>query len=376
MNAAPRGRLRRGFTLIELLVVIAIIAVLIALLLPAVQAAREAARRAQCVNNLKQLGLAVHNYYSVNNVLPATGMFTGAAYGSCCPASNAGDGSSGWGWNASWAVTLLPSLEQTPVYNAYNFNRGAEFPHNYTVGFIQLGFLLCPSDNIKTRPAAPWGANSYHGNYGGPGVIRNWSGTIVELSTNYPQAWWSASSQMAFFGFEAVTDGTSNTALFSERLLGLADTTGLTQNSANGKRGIYQPGAAEWRIPGQSDFGTGDAAKATAWLALCKSVPGNTPTGLSYLSGAHWSLSYPWHSVNGSYNHFNTPNGTTCTTTNSESPWGGGAAIIPPTSNHPGGVNIAFTDGSVKFIKDTINVQTWWALGTKNGGEVVSSDSY
>ena len=100
----PTRRLgSRGFTLIELLVVIAIIAVLIALLLPAVQAAREAARRAQCTNNLKQLGLSVHNYHQQQNCLPAENMFLG-------PTNDLG-----WGWNASWAVFMLPNLEQQPV---------------------------------------------------------------------------------------------------------------------------------------------------------------------------------------------------------------------------------------------------------------------
>ena len=109
----------RGFTLIELLVVIAIIAVLIALLLPAVQAAREAARRAQCTNNLKQLGLSVHNYHQQQNCLPATNMFLG-------PTNDLG-----WGWNASWAVFMLPNLEQSPLYNAYNFSVQADSAHQH-----------------------------------------------------------------------------------------------------------------------------------------------------------------------------------------------------------------------------------------------------
>src|SRR5271170_5170612 len=102
-------RSHRAFTLIELLVVIAIIAVLIALLLPAVQAAREAARRAQCTNNLKQLGLAVHNYHSSTNVIPAANMFLGPTNGS-------------WGWCHNWTVYLLPHLEQTNLYNSFNFS--------------------------------------------------------------------------------------------------------------------------------------------------------------------------------------------------------------------------------------------------------------
>ncbi len=369
MVIGARRRAQSGFTLIELLVVIAIIAVLIALLLPAVQAAREAARRAQCVNNLKQLGLAIHNYHSTHNALPPTGMFLGAAYGTNPPAS-----SPGWGWNASWAVMLMPNMEQQSVYSSHNFSRGADEPMNYTSGFNQVASLICPSDSQKVRPAAPWAANSYHGNYGGPGMIQNWSGTIVEIATSYPQAWWGQSSQMATFGFESVTDGTSNTALFSERLLGTQDTTTMRVGTQNGKRGVYQPGTAAWLGP--QGFGAGDVVGALAWLAKCKSTPSSLAPVGSYLSGAHWTLAYPWHTTNTSYNHFNTPNGTTCTTTNSESPWGGGAAIIPPTSGHAGGVNMGFTDGSVRFVKDSVNVQTFWAIGTKSGGEVISSDAY
>ncbi len=104
----------RGFTLIELLVVIAIIAVLIALLLPAVQSAREAARRAQCTNNLKQLALAVQNYHSQTNVLPAVNMFLGPTAGL------------GWGWDATWEVFLLPNMEQQPMYNSFNFSVNAD----------------------------------------------------------------------------------------------------------------------------------------------------------------------------------------------------------------------------------------------------------
>ena len=361
------SRSRRAFTLIELLVVISIIAVLIALLLPAVQAAREAARRAQCVNNMKQLGLAVHNYHSTYNVVPADGVFLGPAYGTQVGATE------GWGWNASWAVSLLPNLEQTPLYNAYNFNRDASLAPNTTVGYTQVGSFLCPSDNQKQRPAAPWGANSYHGNHGGPGIVSNWSGLIVQNFTNYPNAWWGADAQMGYFGFESVTDGTSNTALFSERLLGIPGNPVVYTGNPLGKRGIY---SASYN--GAVDQGpTGNPLLA---VAACKSVPSTQGSAGSYLSGAHYSLSYPWHTSNTAYIHFNTPNGNSCFAATGDgaagNPWGGTGAMITATSNHAGGVNVTFGDGSVRFIKESISPNIWWALGTKSGNETISSDSY
>jgi len=367
MNRPSRGVLRRqGFTLIELLVVIAIIGVLIALLLPAVQAAREAARRAQCVNNLKQLGLATHNYHSTYNVIPADGMFLGPAYS---PTPGVGPG---WGWNASWAVSILPNMEQQTLFNAYNFKIGADQPANNTVGFAQVGSLLCPSESQKVRPAAPWGASSYHGNHGGPGVITNWSGTIVQNFTDFPAAWWGADSNMAFFGFEAVTDGTSNTALFSEKLLGIPGNTTVTPGSTKGKRGFFLA-----NYSGISD--STNTQGALLALSICKKLSAGTTTNQTYLSGAHWALSYPWHTSNTAYNHFNTPNGLTCYTSNDQvgtNPWGGTGSMVTATSNHSGGVNVCMTDGSVRFIKDSISPLTWWAVGTKNGEEVISADSY
>lgn len=114
-------------------------------------------------------------------------------------------------------------------------------------------------------------------------------------------------------------------------------------------------------------------------LALCNSLPGTTLSGGTYLSGAHWSLSYPWHTSNQAYVHFNTPNKNSCHNTTDQccnNVWGGVTPIITATSNHPGGVNVCFTDGSVKFVKDSIAVATWWALGSKSGGEAVSADAF
>lgn len=144
----PKGR--RAFTLIELLVVIAIIAVLIALLLPAVQAAREAARRSQCVNNLKQLGLAVHNYESTYSCFPP----------SCSGPEVAGTGSVDSGWSYGWPLALMSGMEQQTLFNTTNFYSKPRGPENSTVGYAQLGALLCPSDGSTQKPNDPWGTNN------------------------------------------------------------------------------------------------------------------------------------------------------------------------------------------------------------------------
>src|SRR5262245_12785986 len=131
---------RRGFTLIELLVVIAIIAVLIALLLPAVQAAREAARRAQCVNNLKQLALAVQNYHDVNGARPPTAI---------CSSANASNVCFGWTPDFSVKARILPFLEQTQIYNALNTALITFSPDNITGRFSKVGTFVCPSDGSE-----------------------------------------------------------------------------------------------------------------------------------------------------------------------------------------------------------------------------------
>jgi prepilin-type N-terminal cleavage/methylation domain-containing protein/prepilin-type processing-associated H-X9-DG protein len=384
MPTVRRSSVTNGFTLIELLVVIAIIAVLIALLLPAVQAAREAARRAQCTNNLKQLGLAIHNYHQSFNCLPAENMFLG-------PTNDLG-----WGWNASWAVFLLPNLEQAPVYNAYNFSVNADNVINQTtVTFNNLAIFACPSEDQRTRPNSPWAPTNYVANHGGPGTIRMWSGTIVEFLTTsnagdhiYPAGtyWWGADGNLGFFGFEAVVDGTSNTGLFSEKLKGIPAGTLLPfAGQYNAKRGIFLTSAISVACGGLyppsgpcAPPGTNFIGNAQTSVQACQAISGTTQASTgSWLNGFSWALGYEWHTVVNSYHHYNTPNKLTCL--NPSDPgglWGGTSGMSTASSNHPGGVNVCFTDGSVRFVKDSVAMNTWWALGSRNGAEVVSSDSY
>lgn len=361
-------RFRRGFTLIELLVVIAIIAVLIALLLPAVQAAREAARRSQCVNNLKQLGLAVHNYHSMHNALPPLmGNFNK-------PGVNPMPASTGE-WPLGWAVMILPMMEQQAIYNSANFTGGATNAKNsVTVSSTKINSLMCPSESLRQSPFVSFNAwTNYAGNFGGPASIKAWSGAIVPMpSSTVGDCSCNITSNLGVFGFESVTDGTSNTALFSEKLIGLPSNSSenVLVSSANAKRVTY-------KIPGPVTMDAGNAAMTQTALGQCKSLPGTTgTTGLVnaiWINGAAWAGSHAGTLRFNTYNHFNTPNGLSC---HAGSPPGGLIDLITPTSNHSGGVNMTMCDGSVKFIKDSINPQTWWALGSRNLGEVISSDAY
>jgi prepilin-type N-terminal cleavage/methylation domain-containing protein/prepilin-type processing-associated H-X9-DG protein len=384
-----RHNRREGFTLIELLVVIAIIAVLIALLLPAVQSAREAARRAQCVNNLKQLGLAVHNYHTTYNALPAECMQLGCSYsgtGSAAPGPS-------WGWNASWPIALLPNIEQSPLYNAYNsgWSPDPQFANNQgintTVTFNAIAVFQCPSDNQKARPYYPYAPMNYKGNGGGPGVISWQNGTIVDMFTcsttnavpinGWPvgTCWWGADSNFGYFGLEGITDGSSNTGLFSEQLLGFPNgESGSQPTSSVGqtKRGIFYA-----NLPTYTVMGTGNMALALQGVQLCQSLPANSPSNSGWWIGFSWTMGDPWQIPINRYNHNNTPNKLICFNPNDQCcGFGGTDPMSTPTSNHPGGVNVCFADGHVQFVKDSVNVQTWWALGSRNQGEVVSSDSY
>jgi len=348
---------RSGFTLIELLVVIAIIAVLIALLLPAVQSAREAARRSQCINNLKQLGLAAHNYVSVNNVLPMQTTYPAGADQS-------------WGWSYGWPLQLAPNLEQGTIFNNFNFSAGM-FGNaagntiqqgNTTLLNIQLAVLICPSDGNKQKPDAPIGVTNYVGNVGGPGQIAMFSGTIVS------NAVWNGTpgqSNCGVVGIESIRDGTSNTALFSERLIGLANVAPaqVTRNSIDFKRAVFD--VASGSVPAGENTGP---VGAQAYAQACQGMPGTQQSHMTWGSGAYWLAGYPLHIVINGYLHAGTPNGPACNNT------GGGVTFkslswiyfvnpegsAPPTSNHPGGVNICFADGSVKFIKDSVGLQPWW----------------
>jgi len=361
---------RRGFTLIELLVVISIIAVLIALLLPAVQSAREAARRAQCSNNLKQLGLAVHNYHSSANVIPAQCMFPGGQYTMSLASG---------GWTAPWSIAILPQLEQNSLFSAYNFFApavvltapvgGLSGYENTTATYTQIATFLCPSENIVNRPAKTATTN-YVGNYGGPGQLQGYSGTIVPVGD--PNVIVNHGTPLGRVGpvtFESIRDGSSNTALFSERLFGLAGNPVVYPGQGiSAKRGIFSA----------SSTGTGFAG-ATSFVANCKSLPSSTASSASELLGNSMFAAGPWYLGMVSYNHVGGPNSYYCrnsSDTISDTAYVGPTGSAPATSNHPGGVQVTMADGSVRFVRDSIASNIWWAIGTRLGKEIVSSDAF
>ena len=369
---------RRGFTLIELLVVISIIAVLIALLLPAVQSAREAARRAQCTNNLRQLGLAAQNYHSSVNVVPALCMYPGGQFNQTAASNN------GVGYSASWVVALLPYIEQNVLFTAYNFSAPATVNsagtagfENTTVTYAQLSTLLCPSESILDRPSYTATTN-YVGNYGGPGQITGYSGTIVPVGDfNVIALNGSSLGRVGPVTIESIRDGSSNTALFSERLHGTASIPPVIPGpGSNSKRGIFSASPS-----GNSGQGSG-AAGVTALVAACKGLPATaTSLSTSYLGNTAYAAN-PLYLSLVSYNHVGGPNSLNCMNATGESSYVtthqdlGPFSSAPATSNHPGGVNVSMADGSIRFVKDSVALNIWQGVGTRYGREIIAGDAF
>ena len=334
---------RRAFTLIELLVVIAIIAVLIALLLPAVQAAREAARRAQCVNNLKQLALATHNYHDIHNRIPSGMMvfFSPAADNQIA--------------NEGALTMLLPFLEQRSLYNNYNFGAGYLAQSNSTVVLTQVNSFICPSvpDGYRTgesmnivagwfglNPIPSWNPTAAISDYNGayyaagplaPGATSlTYVNGVLQIYFSFPEIAAMGMSVNQTVGFADVTDGLSNTVLFTEQ-------AGKPIRYSHGGRAGSTMHAVD-----PDNF----ALQQSIWA-------GSIGAGYEPCSGdgltPFFADSRPINAV--------------CRVNCSN--------IYSPFGFHPGGVNIALADGSVRFLKETVNQATFAALFSYNSGEIV-----
>ena len=341
---SPSGP-RRGFTLIELLVVISMIAVLIALLLPAVQAAREAARRAHCLNNLKQLGIAIHQYHGLHGVI-----VPGRIVGGGKP--DLGAGAINYGFqNTPWTAMLLPFLEQSPLASAYNFDLGAEGPGNLgfvahvTVMATRIDAFQCPSDRSEPfRPPADFGASIpgglalTRGNYAANWGNTNWAQNDVGVghAADFLAAPFGSKGNIAF---AAVTDGLSHTAFLAEIKQGRdSDIRGFLGSSLPGATSVMSRFAPNrGKDVAKDDYRQFEEDLASR-PGLCVPEPGR---GLDCHGDP---LAFPDRSLSGS------------------------------RSGHPGGLNLLRGDGSTRFVKDSVDPRLYVGLHTIAGNEAISGD--
>lgn len=353
---------RRAFTLIELLVVIAIIAVLVALLLPAVQAAREAARRAQCVSNLKQIGLAMHHYHSTHNLFPPGRINSHVARTGNC-----------WGLYAQ----LLPQMEAQAVFNSFNFNIAPDSDYtttasaaNRTGAVTFLNILNCPSDSAPTLVTIGASAYATH-NY-----LMNTGSTYAVTQNPTPPL---GVPNGVFFensavSLAAITDGSSQTVAVSETIR----STDGGPTGFNTLTVFARDPLAGFVLTGNNTAGNGPPVVSDAdYLIRCQT---SSPPAFQPTRGVKWHYGAPGHSM---YNHRRPPNdrGYDCRgglphSDKSDPEWNNLSLNITSRSRHPGGVNSLLGDGSVRFQKNSSNVAVWQTLGSRNGGEVVNGDAY
>jgi prepilin-type N-terminal cleavage/methylation domain-containing protein/prepilin-type processing-associated H-X9-DG protein len=381
MNVFSNARRRGGFTLIELLVVISIIAVLIALLLPAVQSAREAARRAQCINNLKQVGLALHNYHQANGSFP-----TGGITGWNGRIAGIQDGGNGLNWRA----LVLPYMEGGTTYNAINLNillcaNQYDSGEGYTVWVnAPLASWLCPSDGTNANGLYPWSGTYQSSGYANPMGNSTVSDTPINPATGTNSQVIPISNYAGSFGDNYCGGPLANglpwetwpgtNLLPGQVRIGWDGYWGTNHGPPGGTgvlRGFFD--YSTWQTSGINDTTDGTSNS----LIVGEVIPSAAADSNFYIfNGGTAGCTVPlgWNAntfpasdpaCNAQWEYAGSPLG--CRE---------GSAAKGFRSMHPGGANFVFADGSVHFLKNTISMITYCALGSRNGGEVVSSGAY
>ena len=287
-------------------------------------------------------------------------------------------------------------MEQQAIFNAINFSLcpmdlGPGYASMVTAATSQIGALLCPSESASTQllPISTglsgsgysgyYSVSNYVGNYGGPAAIMPYSGTIIP-GWDLEQGLMATSNQLPTVGMQAITDGTSNTALFSERLLSqypYRTKATVYANGIAGLRAIFM--APVGALPSSVSPGAPMTSNPAFLFARgCQSIGSSTPAMLPADIGIEMLAGSPLFLGLSSYVHWTAPNTPPCINPFDTAvqdfigPYGAPSA----NSLHPGGVNVCFADGSVHFVKSSVSLQAWWGLGTRNGGEVISSDQY
>lgn len=353
---------RIGFTLVELLVVIAIIGLLVAMLLPAVQAAREAARRTECTNNLRQIGIALLNYHALHQKLP---FGKGPDFRQAIPGSPV---------YARWSVhsQILPQLEESTLWSRIDFALPPETPGmggpivNFMPGHQNadranaeecrrtVSVFLCPSDLEPTTfdpfSGGAWPAqNNYVGNQGGwlcdrsdsPGGPKDIAPTEIQTGVFY---------YLSHVRIEHIKDGASHTAFFSEKIRG--------HGTPNPRSDMYMM------------MNTNSMDET---YQECTNLDTATATPLMHKQGWSWAMGEMCCTT---YNHISGPNTNTCAGMGFPGTMTNMAMQVPPSSHHPGGVNVLMGDGAMRFVDETVALTVWRALGTRKGGEAIGSTDF
>ena len=369
-----RADYRRGFTLVELLVVIAIIAMLVGLLLPAVQAARSAARRTQCINNLRQLGLALQNHHDALGHFPVSQLGSVPSSASSSRQAASGGSSLGNGGFFSWHARILPYIEEQPLYDSINFsvsmsstpNGGQDgtltTAHpNAAAAATLVSTFLCPADaavNNEPLMGMATASDNYSGNAGWPALATGYNGERSSparynglISLQNPTGD-NESLAREPVRIRTVTDGLSKTAAVAERLIQFAQSRADILSAPSVLKSFHVVGASR-TLP--------------LMEARCSSAKTHADAVNSAYLGRAWISG--WSLTGSTYRHLKAPNTNHC---HFDSNHASGEFAVTPSSHHEGGVNVVMADGHVEFVADGVEPRVWWTMGSRNSGDFTS----